>query len=100
MLNPNEFRVAVHLKAKTETAAELRQLLLGMLAPTRAEDGCILYDLHQVEGSPDEFFVFERWASAEAHHKHLETPHFKELIAVQPNLVAQLVTAYHLKQIG
>ena len=99
VLNPNEFRVAVHLKAKSGNAEELRQRLLGMLTPTRAEDGCISYELHQVEGSPDEFFFFERWASTEAHHKHFETAHLQDLLAIMPKLVAQPVAAYHLKQI-
>lgn len=100
VLNPNEFRVAVYFKAKPENAEELRQRLLGMLTPTRAEDGCISFELHQVEGSPDEFFVFERWASKEAHHKHSETAHLQDLIAIVPKLIAQPVVAYHVKQIG
>jgi quinol monooxygenase YgiN len=100
VLNPNELRVAVHFKAKSENVEELRQRLLGMLTPTRAEDGCILFELHQVEGSPDEFFVFERWVSTEAHRKHSETAHLQDLIGNVPKLVAQPVVAYHLKQIG
>jgi quinol monooxygenase YgiN len=39
--------VIAHVRAKPGQESRVRQLLEGLLAPTRAEAGCINYDLHQ-----------------------------------------------------
>jgi quinol monooxygenase YgiN/quercetin dioxygenase-like cupin family protein len=55
---------------------ELKQELLALEAPTRAEPGCIAYDLYQ---SPDkkQFMRFEVWRDAAALEAHKQTPHLK-----------------------
>ncbi|MFD0279778.1 putative quinol monooxygenase [Kitasatospora sp. NPDC127111] len=55
------------------------------LAPVvRAEDGCLQYDLHQVEGDPDRFVLVEHWASRSALAAHDVTPHMIEADAASP----------------
>jgi quinol monooxygenase YgiN len=55
--------------------AELREHLLSLAAPTRAEPGCLQYDLYQSPDTPHEFMRLERWASADALEAHKRTPH-------------------------
>lgn len=52
--------------------AELRALV----APTRKEEGCILYELHRGADVPGTFLLHEVWASREQHRRHTLTPHF------------------------
>src|SRR5579872_889035 len=52
--------------------AELRALI----APSRREVGCIVYDLHRSLDVPGMFLFHEIWASRDAHKLHCETPHF------------------------
>lgn len=52
--------------------AELRALV----APTRKEEGCILYELHRGADMPGTFLLHEIWVSREHHHRHTLTPHF------------------------
>ena len=37
--------VIAHIPARAETAETVRATLLGLLGPTRREDGCLRYDL-------------------------------------------------------
>lgn len=54
---------------------ELQAHLLSLAPPTRAEPGCLLYDLYRSPDSPHEFLRIERWASAAALEAHKRAPH-------------------------
>ncbi len=56
---------------------DLKAHLLALAAPTRAEPGCIAYDLYQSPQHPHEFMRFEIWASPEALETHKKTPHLR-----------------------
>lgn len=58
-------------------AADLKAHLLSLAAPTRAEPGCITYDLYQSPSAPHEFMRFEVWASAAALEAHKQSPHLR-----------------------
>jgi quinol monooxygenase YgiN len=57
---------------------QLRELLRGMLAPTRAESGCTLYELYE-SGSPGRFYFYELWESQAALDQHAASAHFMHL---------------------
>ena len=46
-----------------------------MIPVTRAEDGCIQYDLHQDNENPAHFLFFENWESREHWQVHMKAPH-------------------------
>lgn len=56
---------------------ELKEHLQSLAAPTRAEAGCIRYDLYQSPRAPHEFMRYEVWASAAALEAHKLTPHLR-----------------------
>jgi quinol monooxygenase YgiN len=59
-----------------------------MLAPTRAESGCELYDLY--ESDPiGRFYLCETWESQAALDRHMATPHFKHLKQTGAGLVKE-----------
>lgn len=53
---------------------DLQQHLLSLTGPTRAEEGCITYDLYQSPDRAHEFMRFEVWTSTEALEAHKKTP--------------------------
>lgn len=57
--------------------ADLRAHLVSLAAPTRAEAGCVNYDLYQSEEARHEFMRHEVWASAAALEAHKKAPHLK-----------------------
>ncbi len=56
---------------------DLKQHLLSLAAPTRAEPGCILYDLYQSTDQQHEFMRFEMWTSLDALEAHKKMPHLR-----------------------
>lgn len=68
-------RVVAHLTSKPETIDETRAALEGFIEPTRAEAGCIYYELMQNNDDPTDFTFVEEWESNETLNAHLESPH-------------------------
>ena len=79
--------VAARMAAKPGKEDALRATLMGLIAPTRAEAGCIQYDLHEEQGKPGSFLFFEKWTSKQALDEHLATPYLKGLFTVAPEII-------------
>jgi quinol monooxygenase YgiN len=73
-----EVRVIARSVARKGREDQLRELLRGMLAPTRAEAGCRLYELYESD-SKGRFYFYEIWESQAALDQHAASPHFKHL---------------------
>ena len=54
---------------------------------SRAEPGCIGYDLHLAKNDPGLFLFYETWKSQADLDAHFETPHLKALVRILPELV-------------
>lgn len=74
----SEVRVIARSVARKGKENQLRALLQGMLAPTRAEPGCESYELYESD-STGRFYFDETWESQAALDKHTATRHFKHL---------------------
>lgn len=51
--------------------------LQKLVAPTRAEAGCIQYDLHQDNEDPAVFVFFEIWESRALWQDHMNSEHIR-----------------------
>lgn len=71
-------RVIARSVARKGKEDQLRALLKGMLDPTRAERGCMLYELYESD-SGGRFYFYEMWESQAALDRHAASPHFKHL---------------------
>ena len=67
---------------------QLRELLHGMLAPTRAESGCKLYELYESD-LKGRFYFYEIWESQAGLNQHAASPHFKYLEQTVGGLVTE-----------
>ena len=74
----SEVRVIARSVAGRGKEDQLRSLLQGMLVPTRAEKGCVSYELYESD-TTGRFYFDEAWESQAALDKHIATPHFKHL---------------------
>jgi quinol monooxygenase YgiN len=86
-------RVIAHVKAKPDKIDATRDLLSGLVLPTRIEEGCITYQLYQNEADPTDFAFIEEWTSDEDLAAHFSSDHFKnasergaELFAAPPDI--------------
>jgi quinol monooxygenase YgiN len=72
--------VIATFQARPGKEAELKQALIGLVAPTRKENGCINYDLHASPEDPAKFLFHENWTSKAALDAHMQTPHIQALL--------------------
>jgi quinol monooxygenase YgiN len=85
----NSLTVIAHIRAKPGQESRVRQLLEGLLAPTRAEAGCINYDLHQSQTDPALFVFYENWES-EAHlDAHARSAHIQSFRKLADEILAE-----------
>lgn len=68
---------------------KLRETLRAMVGPTRREDGCVTYNLHErPETDGVAFLFYEIWQDEAALARHMETPHVQTLISQERVLVS------------
>lgn len=78
--------VIATLKAKQGKEEALFTALKGLLAPTRAEKGCVFYDMHKSDDEPGLFMFTEEWETRPLWNDHMDTPHLKAFAAQQETL--------------
>jgi len=76
-------RVVARIEAQPDKVAEVRELLVSLVEPTRQETGCITYELLQNIKRPIDFTFVEEWTSEAALEAHANSDHLK---AVGPKL--------------
>ena len=67
--------VIAHARAKPGQQKQAREMLEKLVAPSRAEHGCINYDLHQSMDDPDLFVFHENWTTLAALEAHARSEH-------------------------
>jgi len=80
--------------ARPGRETDLERALLALVEPTRAESGCLRYELNRSTRQPGQLFFTEVWASAASHREHLETPHVRAVLAALPDLTAVPLREY------
>ena len=78
-----QLTVIAHLRALGGQIDETREFLLGLVGPTRKEEGCVEYWLHQDNEDPAEFTFYENWTDRAEWDKHMELPHLEEFAKVK-----------------
>ena len=72
--------IVANIVAQADKVELVKSELLKLLDPTRAEEGCINYDLHQNNDDPAHFVFYENWASVAHLQTHLATTHIANYI--------------------
>jgi len=79
--------VVAKLVAKQESVMDVKNALINLVEPTRCEEGCIEYILHQDNLNPAVFIFYETWDSEECLAKHKETDHYKNCFSAIGGLI-------------
>jgi quinol monooxygenase YgiN len=91
MSEEQELTVIARIRAKAGKEEVVFGEISALIAPTRAEIGCINYDLHRAQGDPALFCLYETWRSRQALDEHLDTPYLKSFLGKAPELLAEPV---------
>jgi quinol monooxygenase YgiN len=73
--------VVAVLTAKPGSESLMRDALTALVAPTRAEDGCISYDLYASATDPQVFVTVEKWRSQADVDAHMGSAHIQAALA-------------------
>ena len=80
--------IVANITANADKIDLVKSQLLGLIATTRAEEGCIQYDLHQDNENPAHFMFFELWENRELWQNHINAQHIKDYKAATEGAIA------------
>ena len=67
-------------RAKEGSEGRVAEIIGELLAPSRAEPGCLFYQPHRALEDPRLFFLYEQYVDEAGYHAHMETEHFTRLV--------------------
>ena len=79
--------IIAKLKAKPGSEDGLYEACRKLVAPTRAEEGCINYDMHRSVEDPGLVMFYENWETKPLWERHMESPHLSEFSAETEDMV-------------
>jgi quinol monooxygenase YgiN len=85
----SELPLCVVLIAKAGQEQALHQALLTLVPTTRAEEGCLQYDLFRDNENGRRFVLIERWQNRALWEAHMNMPHLKHFSAISDRLVEE-----------
>ncbi len=88
-MNDEKIVLLARLKVKDDAVEEAKKAALDIVAASRAEEGCINYDVHQAIDDPTVFVWHETWKNKAAIDEHFETDFFKEFFAKVSEIAAE-----------
>ncbi|MEL6493878.1 MAG: putative quinol monooxygenase [Cyanobacteria bacterium J06623_7] len=95
----SKLTIVAHVTAKSDRIDFVKAELLKLIDITRAEEGCINYDLHQDNNNPAHFLFYENWDSRELWQTHMNNKHLKDYMAATEGSIEDF-TLYEMTQIA
>jgi quinol monooxygenase YgiN len=83
--------VVAKVIAKSDAIEAVKAELLKMLTPTRQEEGCIEYRLHQDNDNPAVFVFYENWKNIACLVRHMNSKHFQAYVSAVGDLIAEKI---------
>ena len=90
----------VRLEPLPGKAAGFREELLRVIAPTRAESGCVAMRVFESLREPFLFTIHSEWADEAAFERHAQLPHTVRFIAAAEKLLGHPVQGLRAREIG
>lgn len=87
----SKLTIVARIIAKDEKREFVKAELLKLIPITRAEKGCINYDLHQDNENPNLFLFHENWESKELWQEHMNNQHLADYIKATEGAVEEFV---------
>ncbi|MET0556768.1 MAG: putative quinol monooxygenase [Vicinamibacteria bacterium] len=94
------YAVVAEVRAKPGQEAALRTATLPLVEKVRAEDGNLLYFLHEDREAPGHFVFYEIFATQAQFEAHNRTPHVQAWFAKLPELADGGVQVVRMEILG
>jgi quinol monooxygenase YgiN len=92
--------IFARLEPKPGKELQLRDELMRIVEPTRAEPGCVRIHIYESTRGPAVYFIHSEWIDEPAFDAHVELPHTQRFIGAVDDLIAQPLQAVRTKQAG
>jgi quinol monooxygenase YgiN len=94
-----QLTIVANIHANPDQIDLVKAELEKLLPITRAEQGCLQYDLHRDNDNPAHFMFVEKWESRELWQTHINAPHLAAYMAATDGAVAEF-TLNEMTHIG
>lgn len=84
----SKLTIIANIKAAPGKTGLVKAELEKLIPITRAEAGCIQYDLHQDNDNPAHFMFYENWESRELWQTHMSAQHLSDYMSATEGAVA------------
>lgn len=88
-MTTQKLTIVAKILAKTDKRDLVKTELLKLIDITRAEKGCINYDLHQDNENENLFLFYENWESRELWQQHMNNAHLAAYMEATDGAVEQ-----------
>lgn len=89
IVNKEKLTIVARILAKPEKREHVKNELLKLIDVTRAEKGCINYDLHQDNENENLFLFYENWESRALWQTHMNNKHLAEYMKATEGAVEE-----------
>ncbi|RLV50018.1 antibiotic biosynthesis monooxygenase [Nocardioides mangrovicus] len=96
----SDLRVIATIPIKPESVEELRPALIALAEGTRAEEGCLSYELFESAAAPGVFVTVEEWRGQDDLDAHMQTEHVGAALAAAEGHLAGDIAIHPLVPVG
>lgn len=89
----SKLTIVANIHANPDKIERVKTELLKLIPITRAEEGCLQYDLHQNNEDPTHFLFYENWTSRELWQRHMNAPHLAAYVEATEGCVREFTVA-------
>jgi len=83
----DKLTIVANITAKADKIDLVKAELEKLIDITRAEEGCLQYDLHQDNENPAHFMFYENWESRELWQAHMSAQQLQDYMAATKGAV-------------
>ena len=87
----SKLTIVANITVNADNINLVKAELLKLINITRAEAGCLNYDLHQDNDNPGHFLFYENWESRELWQNHMGNQHLLDYLAATEGAVEEFV---------
>ncbi|KXX66924.1 MULTISPECIES: putative quinol monooxygenase [unclassified Flammeovirga] len=98
-MSSQKLTIVARILAKPEGRELVKSELLKLIDITRAEKGCINYDLHQDNENENLFLFYENWENRELWQIHMNNQHLADYLKATDGAVEEFVV-HEMNQIA
>ncbi|MBD5770305.1 putative quinol monooxygenase [Marinomonas colpomeniae] len=91
--------IVANILANPDKIELVKNELVKLIDITRAEKGCMNYDLHQDNENPAHFTFYENWETRDLWQTHMSNTHLADYMAATDGAVAEF-TLSEMTKIG